>query len=65
MSGNEYSSYGRGVLSLSYTTDELYFVVPVLDADGYLTAFNYCKKDLNTNKITIYQKVDLDVPVYE
>ena len=60
LSGKEYASYGNDLESLSYTGDELYFVVVKTD-DNYTQclSYAYCKKDLKTNKITVYQKIDV------
>lgn len=60
LSGKEYASYGNDLESLSYTGDELYFVAVKVD-DNYTQclSYAYCKKDLKTNKITVYQKVNI------
>ena len=60
LSEKEYASYGNNLESLSYTGDELYFVVVKTD-DNYTQclSYAYCKKDLKTNKITVYQKIDV------
>ena len=60
LSSKEYASYGSDLESLSYTGDELYFVVVKVDGDNIrCLSYAYCKKDLKTNKITVYQKVNI------
>ena len=60
LSGKEYASYGNNLESLSYTGDELYFVaVKVNDNYTQCLSYAYCKKDLKTNKITVYQQVNI------
>ena len=60
LSGKEYASYGNDLESLSYTGDELYFVaVKVNDNYTQCLSYAYCKKDLKTNKITVYQQVNI------
>ena len=60
LSEKEYASYGNNLESLNYTGDELYFVVVKTD-DNYTRclSYAYCKKDLKTNKITVYQKINV------
>ena len=60
LSGKEYASYGNDLESLSYTGDELFFVaVKVNDNYTQCLSYAYCKKDLKTNKITVYQQVNI------
>ena len=60
LSGKEYASYGNDLESLNYTGDELYFVVVKVDGDNIrCLSYSYCKKDLKTNKITVYQNIDV------
>ena len=60
LSSKEYASYGSDLESLSYTGDELYFVAVKVDGDNIrCLSYAYCKKDLKTNKITVYQKVNI------
>ncbi|WP_288687006.1 hypothetical protein [uncultured Catenibacterium sp.] len=60
LSSKEYASYGNNLESLSYAGDELYFVVVKVDGDNIrCLSYSYCKKDLKTNKITVYQKIDV------
>ena len=60
LSEKEYASYGNNLESLSYTGDELYFVVVKTDDnDTQCLSYTYCKKDLKTNKITVYQKINV------
>ena len=60
LSSKEYASYGSDLESLSYTGDELYFVVVKVDGDNIrCLSYAYCKKDLKTNKITVYQQVNI------
>ena len=60
LSEKEYASYGNNLESLNYTGDELYFVVVKVDDDyTHCLSYAYCKKDLKTNKITVYQKVNI------
>ena len=60
LSEKEYASYGNNLESLNYTGDELYFVVVKTD-DNYTRclSYAYCKKDLKTNEITVYQQVNI------
>ena len=60
LSGKEYASYGNDLESLSYTGDELYFVAVKVD-DNYTQclSYAYCKKNLKTKKITVYQQVNI------
>ena len=60
LSENEYASYGNNLESLNYTGDELYFVaVKTDDNDTQCLSYAYCKKDLKSNKITVYQKINV------
>ena len=60
LSEKEYASYGNNLESLNYTGDELYFVVVKVDDDyTHCLSYAYCKKDLKTNKITVYQQVNI------
>ena len=66
LSEKEYASYVNDLESLydleslNYTGDELYFVVVKVDGDNIrCLSYAYCKKDLKTNKITVYQKINV------
>lgn len=66
LSEKEYASYVNDLESLydleslNYTGDELYFVVVKVDDDyTHCLSYAYCKKDLKTNKITVYQQVNI------
>ena len=60
LSEKEYASYGNNLESLNYTGDELYFVVVKTDDnDTQCLSYTYCKKDLKTDKITVYQKINV------
>ena len=60
LSEKEYASYGNNLESLNYTGDELYFVAVKVDDDyTHCLSYAYCKKDSKTNKITVYQQVNI------
>lgn len=59
LSPDEYKDLGTDLQNISYSSDNLYYVVIKWEGDSILS-YSYCKKDLNSNKITVYDKVDLD-----
>lgn len=59
LSPDEYKDLGTDLQNISYSGDNLYYVVIKWEGDSILS-YSYCKKDLNSNKITVYDKVDLD-----
>lgn len=59
LSPDEYKDLGTDLQNISYSGDNLYYVVIKWDGDT-IYSYSYCKKDLNSNKITVYDKVDLD-----
>ena len=59
LSPDEYKDLGTDLQNISYSGDNLYYVVINWEGDSILS-YSYCKKDLNSNKITVYDKVDLD-----
>ena len=59
LSPDEYKNLGTDLQNISYSGDNLYYVVIKWEGDSILS-YSYCKKDLNSNKITVYDKVDLD-----
>ena len=59
LSPDEYKDLGTNLQNISYSGDNLYYVVINWEGDSILS-YSYCKKDLNSNKITVYDKVDLD-----
>ena len=61
LTNDEISKYGTAVCSLNYTGDELYFVAVETDENfTRCNSYTYCKKDLKTNKITVYQSIDVN-----
>lgn len=59
LSPDEYKDLGTDLQNISYSGDNLYFVVVKWEGDS-IYSYSYCKKNLNSNKITVYDKVDLD-----
>ena len=59
LSPDEYKDLGTDLQNISYSGDNLYFVVVKWEGDS-IYSYSYCKKNLNSNKITVYEKVDLD-----
>lgn len=59
LSPDEYKDLGTDLQNISYSGDNLYFVVVKWEGDS-IYSYSYCKKNLNSNKITVYNKVDLD-----
>ena len=59
LSPDEFKDLGTDLQNISYSGDNLYYVVINWEGDSILS-YSYCKKDLNSNKITVYDKVDLD-----
>ena len=59
LSPDEYKVLGTDLQNISYSGDNLYFVVVKWEGDS-IYSYSYCKKNLNSNKITVYEKVDLD-----
>lgn len=59
LSPDEYKDLGTDLQNISYSGDNLYYVVIKWDGDT-IYSYPYCKKDLNSNKITVYDRVDLD-----
>ena len=59
LSSDEYKDLGTDLQNISYSGDNLYFVVIKWEGDS-IYSYSYCKKNLNSNKITVYDKVDLD-----
>ena len=59
LSPDEYKDLGTDLQNISYSGDNLYFVVIKWEGDS-IYSYSYCKKNLNSNKITVYDKVDLD-----
>lgn len=59
LSPDEYKDLGTDLQNISYSGDNLYYVVIKWEGDS-IYSYSYCKKNLNSNKITVYDKVDLD-----
>ena len=59
LSPDEYKDLGTDLQNISYSGDNLYFVVVKWEGDS-IYSYSYCKKNLSSNKITVYDKVDLD-----
>ena len=56
---DEYKDLGTDLQNISYSGDNLYFVVVKWEGDT-ISGYSYCKKDLNSNKITVYYNIDVD-----
>ena len=59
LSPDEYKDLGTDLQNISYSGDNLYYVVIKWDGDT-IYGYSYCKKDLNSNKITVYYNIDVD-----
>ena len=59
LSPDEYKDLGTDLQNISYSGDNLYYVVIKWDGDT-IYGYSYCKKDLNNNKITVYYNIDVD-----
>ena len=59
LSPDEYKDLGTDLQNISYSGDNLYYVVIKWDGDT-IYGYSYCKKDLNSNKITVYYNLDVD-----
>ena len=59
LSPDEYKDLGKDLQNISYSGDNLYYVVIKWDGDT-IYGYSYCKKDLNNNKITVYYNIDVD-----
>ena len=56
LSPSEYKDMGDYLERITYSDGELYFVCINVEDSTY--SYSYCKKDLKTNKITVYFKID-------
>lgn len=56
---DEYKDLGTDLQNISYSGDNLYYVVVKWEGDT-ISGYSYCKKDLNSNKITVYYNIDVD-----
>ena len=59
LSPDEYKDLGTDLQNISYSGDNLYYVVIKWDGDT-ICSYSYCKKDLSSNKITVYYNIDVD-----
>ena len=59
LSPDEYKNLGTDLQNISYSGDNLYYVVIKWKGDT-IYGYSYCKKDLNSNKITVYYNIDVD-----
>lgn len=59
LSPDEYKDLGTDLQNISYSGDNLYYVVIKWEGDT-IYGYSYCKKDLNSNKITVYYNIDVD-----
>ena len=59
LSPDEYKNLGTDLQNISYSGDNLYYVVIKWEGDT-IYGYSYCKKDLNSNKITVYYNIDVD-----
>ena len=59
LSPDEYKDLGTDLQNISYSGDNLYFVVVKWEGDS-IYSYSYCKKNLNSNKITVYYNIDVD-----
>ena len=61
LSPSEYKDMGKDLQNITYSGDNLYFVVIKWDEnEETIDGYSYCKKDLKTNKITTYFNIDVD-----
>ena len=59
LSSDEYKKLGTDLQNISYSGDNLYYVVIKWEGDT-IYSYSYCKKDLTSNKITVYYNIDVD-----
>ncbi|WP_288687004.1 DUF5050 domain-containing protein [uncultured Catenibacterium sp.] len=59
LSPDEYKKLGTDLQNISYSGDNLYYVVVKWEGDT-IYSYSYCKKDLTSNKITVYYNIDVD-----
>lgn len=60
LSPSEYLTLGNRIINLQYTDDVLDFITVQTEGPAETaTSYLYCRKNLKTNKITVYQKVNL------
>ena len=60
LSPSEYLTLGNRIINLQYKDDVLDFITVQTEGPAETaTSYLYCRKNLKTNKITVYQKVNL------